>query len=448
MHMQPVRACFLISDDYGGGIRTVTTGLVNEIHAVAPGQVSVSLLVLKASCGWLNPALYAFPITFLNSPASSHDIHLLLDWLRLNRPDVLILNGCLSVDPYIELLARFTRVIYVSHDYTHAALNPALQQFSSLHAHISVSKVVSSVFEQRLPLALKSSQKLVVIPNGIQAAPQLSPPRDATSIRIVYLGGDEQRKGFRVVAKTLKNLAHLTSRPVHVTFAGRYKTPIPDFPHSSITTVCRPDLSPAEVAQLLGESHVLLAPSYRESFGMVVLEAAAHGCVPITWRLPTGPCQLVGSIPLLRRHCLVEPFSYRSFARAILAICDQHATFAEPLSALCAEYSASASAWHYVHLLTEVAGLPLLTAEVAQSVGQPMPLPVTTSVDARGLAPVSALPLVVMRRLMVQLRQCLISLFHLILHRLEDVSPYLYYRAHLLAYCSLLALPRDWRLMV
>lgn len=443
--MALVRACFLISDDYGGGIRTVTTGLVDEIHAVAPGDIDISLLALKSSCGWLNPTLYEYPITFLNSPAASHDIHLLLSWLRHNRPDVLVLNGCLTVDPYIPLLARFTRVVFVSHDYTHAALSPAVIHFSSLHAHVSVSAIVSSVIRHHLPLGLRSSQKLVVIPNGIKAAllPSLSLSQD-TPIRIAYLGGDEQRKGFRAIARILEALVQFTPQPVHITFAGRYKTPIPDSPGRQITNVCRQDLSPTEVAQLLGESHVLLAPSYRESFGMVVLEAAAHGCVPITWRLPTGPCQLIGTIPYLRQHCLVEPFSYEKFAKAITAVYNQHGTYASALSSLCAEFSSRSSACHYVHLLSEVSKSPLLTQHPYQAADQTLPLPGDASAGSKAMTSASGL-VVAARRLRMQLKRFLITLFHLILHRLEDASPLIYYRLHLLAYCSLLILPKDWR---
>jgi len=73
-----------------------------------------------------------------------------------------------------------------------------------------------------------------------------------------------------------------------------------------------------EVESLLAKSSVLLAPSYRESFGMVILEAIKCGCIPIVWDLPGGPQQILSSDCLFKDISLVPPFNLQAYCTKII----------------------------------------------------------------------------------------------------------------------------------
>lgn len=114
----------------------------------------------------------------------------------------------------------------------------------------------------------------ILIPNGVSISEFTGPPRSENDpLEVVFLGRiDEPRKGLQVLLDALK----LVDAPCHVTVIGGGTAR--DIP--GVTFVGR--VSDAEKVRYLQAADVYVAPNTGgESFGIVLVEAMAAGCVVI-----------------------------------------------------------------------------------------------------------------------------------------------------------------------
>ncbi|HSK77430.1 MAG TPA: glycosyltransferase family 4 protein, partial [Thermoanaerobaculia bacterium] len=99
-------------------------------------------------------------------------------------------------------------------------------------------------------------------------------------LRVLFVGGDYEAKNGRVALQVFRRLAE--ARPdVRFTYVGE----VPESDRELTEGIdFRGRVPRAEVLSLLKESHVLFHPAREESFGMILLEAAAHGLAVVVAR--------------------------------------------------------------------------------------------------------------------------------------------------------------------
>jgi glycosyltransferase involved in cell wall biosynthesis len=215
-----------------------------------------------------------------------------VDWLRRNPQDIVILNGCEQADIAVPHVPAGTRVVYVVHDTADRYFEAAVRNEDALDAIVAISETVASRFRCRL----KAPERLHIALNGtifpVSAEAALSTPREND---LIFLGGDKPFKGS---FDALSVWSALQARG----FVGRLHW----FGHIGN------DLS-AEIARTRGaerillhgrkprqqifetaaRSRLMLMLSRVEPFGMVTVECMGMGCLAAAWDIDTGTREII-----------------------------------------------------------------------------------------------------------------------------------------------------------
>ena len=270
--------------DVPGGVGTHVLGLArwlreqgHDAFVVAPGERVVDAGVPVRLLG------RATPLPFNGSTAR---LALSLSQARAARAAVATADVVHVHEPLTPgaafAAARGGRPLVVTHHAAFAvgALGPVLRARAALLPRDRVSLAVSEAAAATARAATGVTPE--VVPNAIEL-PDLSTQRSASASRpaygagrpmVLFLGRDEPRKGFPVFAEVARSGVDAEFVAVGPT------TPTPGV--SVLGAV-----SDAERARLLSAATVLVAPNLAgESFGLVLVEALAHGAAVLASDLP------------------------------------------------------------------------------------------------------------------------------------------------------------------
>ena len=270
--------------DVPGGVGTHVLGLArwlreegHDAFVVAPGERVVDAGVPVRLLG------RATPLPFNGSTAR---LALSLSQARAARAAVATADVVHVHEPLTPgaafAAARSGRPLVVTHHAAFAvgALGPVLRARAALLPRDRVSLAVSEAAAATARAATGVTPE--VVPNAIEV-PDLSTQRSASASRpaygagrpmVLFLGRDEPRKGFPVFAEVARSGVDAEFVAVGPT------TPTPGV--SVLGAV-----SDAERARLLSAATVLVAPNLAgESFGLVLVEALAHGAAVLASDLP------------------------------------------------------------------------------------------------------------------------------------------------------------------
>ena len=270
--------------DVPGGVGTHVLGLArwlreqgHDAFVVAPGERVVDAGVPVRLLG------RATPLPFNGSTAR---LALSLSQARAARAAVATADVVHVHEPLTPgaafAAARSGRPLVVTHHaaFQVGALGPVLRARAALLPRDRVSLAVSEAAAATARAATGVTPE--VVPNAIEV-PDLSTQRSASASRpahgagrpmVLFLGRDEPRKGFPVFAEVARSGVDAEFVAVGPT------TPTPGV--SVLGAV-----SDAERARLLSAATVLVAPNLAgESFGLVLVEALAHGAAVLASDLP------------------------------------------------------------------------------------------------------------------------------------------------------------------
>ena len=310
--------CFVILDDNGGGIRTVTSMIASAVNSNS--VLAVKLVVLRKSSGWLSSLNLNVELVLLDSPRPSEDSFYFLQWLNIEKPNHIFLNGCWSIYEFLPLISRLTLVSLVVHDFLWSNIKPALVYCDSLYSIVAVSQIVDSSIRAHTSSPLILS-KLRLINNGISIDYCRIIKDRLPTLTLSFFGGAEQRKGAFFLRRLLPVLCSRFNHSITLYWAGSEipLTVLHVLESLPLLEVVRlGNITHLEVESILAKSSILLVPSYREAFGMVILEAIKCGCIPIAWDLPGGPQQILSSDPLFKDISLVPPFNLQAYCSKII----------------------------------------------------------------------------------------------------------------------------------
>ncbi|WP_420394291.1 glycosyltransferase family 4 protein [Acuticoccus sp.] len=282
---QRLRATWLVSDDYDGGVVAVAGACCAA--AARSGAVDATLLFLRppertvAEPGGARVASLDLAPPLLDAPQR------LASWLAENPQDILVYNGSEEVDHTPPHLPAQTLAIYAVHDTAPRYFEAALHHEAALDAIVAISETVAACFRPRL----SDPSKLRVIPNGSAfPIPLEALGRSGRADDLMFLGGDKPLKGAHDV---LALWPRLTARG----FAGRlhwFGDVGPALRHrvealegaDRIELYGRVDRS--VIFRTAARSKLILMLSRVEPFGMATLECMGMGCGVVAWDIETG----------------------------------------------------------------------------------------------------------------------------------------------------------------
>ncbi|MFM6136187.1 MAG: glycosyltransferase family 4 protein [Sphaerospermopsis kisseleviana] len=190
---------------------------------------------------------------------------------------------------------------------------------------VAVSSNTAKDVHQRLDIEL---QRIVVVPNGVEASFQLLPSEEVTSFREKYrrfsedicllnVGSTHQRKNIITVLKVLKMLKDQGLSVRLWRSGGKFMAEQTAFIKEHNLDQDILDFGTADkniLIQLYNAADVLLAPSLYEGLGLTVLEAMACGLPVITSNVSSLP-EVVGNAAVL-----VNPMDIQTMSESVVRL--------------------------------------------------------------------------------------------------------------------------------
>lgn len=293
--------------------------LADEWSAGAMGEVAVHHLITHSASRFV----------------SSHNVHVLLNQLDEFAPDVVYLHSLIGVGG-LGLVACLTRLgvpwVWQLGDCLPKRLcssrqGPVIAELAAEFSrqvsghYILVSRRVLTEIEGA---GITLNGRLSLLPNwthGERPAPRVR-VYDGVGLRILSVGQVNRDKGVDVLIEAAGLLRAGGFHDFRIDVFGRSTDPGLDDLARGLGLgehlVFRGARSHEEVARLYAEYDLLAFPTLaREPFGLVALEAAARGCVPLVSRDCGVAEWLVHGV-----HCLKADRSPRGFADAILGVAE------------------------------------------------------------------------------------------------------------------------------
>lgn len=287
--------------------------MVDIITTQSPGK-QFSEIEDHHLCGYsITCTQYAIPILHANKIAAI---------LRDNTYNIIFINNCLLTQIIAGQLPDECIVITM----IHGNINWLFRQFLTNEEAINLYIGISPAIITRAQTILKIRQ-IAYIPHGFDIPNETSRtnknPPSQSQITLFFAGRlEDEDKGVFLLPEILSYLRNSgISASLRIAGAGSCQEQmLAKFEafHMREHVEMLGYLSKADICAQYREAHVLLFPSRHEGFGLSLIEAMAHGCVPVSSLIPG----VTDSIITHGRDGLLAPIGdTQAFADAIATLC-------------------------------------------------------------------------------------------------------------------------------
>lgn len=258
---------------------------------------------------------------FSSVPLSPNKVFMAADLVNSIAPDIVMLNNCALMNYALPLIDPFAKPVAVLHSddsrfYAIASLFP-----NRIFRWIAPTVGVRTQFHRFIPRELYG--KVHVIPHGTDHQEFFSrdDEKRIDGFQILFVGFLGESKGadllpsiFEKVASDIPNafLTIVGDGPLRMNLDAEFEK----LGLKKRVTMCGLT-PPAQTAEIMRRSHLLLLPTNLEGFGMVLVEAMMSGLVPVASRLRGITDQIVDHA---ETGFLVTPGDIHGFAEAIKTI--------------------------------------------------------------------------------------------------------------------------------
>jgi len=215
----------------------------------------------------------------------------------INRFEKVLLFGANS-HFYYELLPHLHNHVYcidLIHAFGGGIECYSLPYVSRIDRRIVINKKTYDDLKEQYALngiRLGLIGRVDVIGNKVNLPKERPVKKDRKKLRIIYVGRGTEEKRVHLVGR-IACLCHEKGLPVEFTLVGNVMDAV-DPNDKNFIKLIEEIHDPAQIERLYRQSDLLLITSSREGFPMVIMEAMAHGVVPVTTD--------VGGIPYHIQH--------------------------------------------------------------------------------------------------------------------------------------------------
>jgi glycosyltransferase involved in cell wall biosynthesis len=123
-------------------------------------------------------------------------------------------------------------------------------------------------------------ERIMTIENQVRVPEQFPEKREGTDLNVLYVGRESEEKRIHLAIEAAK-LCHQSNVPATFTFVGDIKPSAQTQPPGHLHFKGE-IANPRQLNELYQEAHVLVLTSRSEGFPLVIMEAMAHGAVPVS----------------------------------------------------------------------------------------------------------------------------------------------------------------------
>ncbi|GLI37375.1 glycosyltransferase family 4 protein [Geobacter hydrogenophilus] len=215
----------------------------------------------------------------------------------INRHGHPVVFGCNSLFFYkmIPFLEPHVRVVDLIHAFGGGAEEFSRPVVGRLDARVIITGATRDDMAaqyERDGIPFEFLERVVLIENQVPIPSAFPPKGEDVCLRAIFVGRGSEEKRVRLVGR-IASACRAQGLPVSVTLVGDVSAGLDDadLPSCHLTG----EVTDAEaLAAIYDQADLLLLTSSREGFPLVVMEAMAHGVVPL--------CTRVGGIPAHVRH--------------------------------------------------------------------------------------------------------------------------------------------------
>ena len=217
----------------------------------------------------------------------------------INRHKNTVVFGCNSRFFYkmVPFVGSNARCIDLMHAFGGGSEDFSLPAVPSLFARVAINKKTVDDFKEQYHahgIDSKYLDRIVVIENRVPV-PECRPNKEYSGrLRLLYVGRGSEEKRVHLIGKAA-TLCRLKSINAEFIFIGDVTEAVAKEDRESCTFLG--EISDfAKIQQIYDASHILLLASSREGFPMVIMEAMAHGVVPVSTEVGGIPVHLQDGI--------------------------------------------------------------------------------------------------------------------------------------------------------
>lgn len=215
----------------------------------------------------------------------------------INRHERPIVFGCNSRFFYrmVPLIRQNAKCIDLMHAFGGGSEQFSLPAVPALHARVAINRKTLDDFREQYRshgVDPEYLDRIVLIENRVNIPERLPTKERGGRLKLLYVGRGSEEKRVHLLARVAA-LCRLKKIDAELTFVGDVVDAVP----LEDREPCRFAGEIAEfhkIQQLYDAAHLLLLASSREGFPMVIMEAMAHGVVPVSTD--------VGGIPVHLHH--------------------------------------------------------------------------------------------------------------------------------------------------
>lgn len=193
---------------------------------------------------------------------------------------------CLLFKRNVVFFPRGNKIIHYENSYSKLRLTIYRRFFSFLYSKCSILVFQTKAQHFEFKEMYNYTGRYKILPNNINSSwmKELIQNSEGTyevpknqSLKVGFLGGLNERKGFKILYQSL--LLYIENGRIELNVAGEDKEKFSDFKVESLGKIFG-----TEIQNFYKRNDIIMIPSRYDSFPNVLLEALASGCIPFITR--------------------------------------------------------------------------------------------------------------------------------------------------------------------
>lgn len=274
----------------GGGMENM---LLNLAYFLKEQKLDVTIISTEVEGAWFSKiediGVKPYFVKGLESNSPVSHVEHIAEYINSERYDVIFINNARFAQACIPMLINNIKIIPIVHNNDQLTYDLNIHYSSYCHAYVAISPLIYKELNKRIP-----EEKLYLITNGINdEIVNIKVKRNfkPSTFKLLFVGRlFHEEKGVFLLPDILREAVEKYNNIfLDIIGSGSDEERLREQfdTYGLMDKVKFWGMLPIEqVYEHMCDAHILLFPSFREGFGLVLAEAQIHGCIPIATNIP------------------------------------------------------------------------------------------------------------------------------------------------------------------